>query len=526
MKKLIHYAIFIYLFVIHLNSFADAGGYIWIPLAWTFSYNKNNSDGADLKFKSVKLVFHNIKSNKNLYSTIKYTDKKNNTFKINNKFNEKTLFSQKLIKIPVGKYSFDGAAAEIIDKNNEIVNVNFKLLSPFAKEKGKSINFVVSQNNISPFPAMSIETNLGFKNRVISQFSKIDFIEDEYILVNEIFTQIKSIKKLIIESKIGFINANDQFPPLQIMGTSIKSLKSNYIGLIIDISCDIKGNLKFVWINKNDALQYVFYNNLTNKKESCKIHKSFPVKFYLPNGSWVLQSMTLNIPNKKNRDFYTWSLLNKDKSTKKYFNLSDKFFSYLNIKERALLKFIQLNLTGNIDQYGLYFLGSSEIKKNTPSIKMTDDLSFYFKRNYEIVDIKKLFSVKKVYNAYTGELMKKDRIIGDIQLKVSLLGNEKSQGQLSIYLQQIKTYATTELASCVAKQEIFDPLLILNGTISIQNNHNRTRYIDISKKDFNFNGKGFSQSKIIDCMEEKLKSFKFSRSFNTPFRAKILFESF
>ena len=508
-----------------MNSFCAESGYIWIPMAWTFSYNKNNSDGSEIKFNSIKLIFRDLKLNKNIYSIIKYTDKKNNTFKLNSSFNGKTLFSQKLIQIPEGKYSFDGAIAEVVEKNNEVLNINFKLSNPFIREKGKSINFVVSQNKISPFPAMSIETNLGIKNGIISQSSRIDVIEDEYILVSEIYSQNKKIRKMILENKIGFINANDQFPPIQIIGTSAKNSKSNYLGLIIDFSCDIKGNIKFVWVNKKDVVQYAFYDSLDSKKEGCKIHKSFPEKFYLPNGNWVLQSMTLNTPNKKDRDFYTWSLINKDKNTKKYFKLSDQFFSYLNVKERALLKVIEINLTGKNDPSGLYFLGSSEIKRNfTPQGK--DELSFYFKRNYEIVDIKKLFSVKKIFNAYSGELMKKDRIIGDIQLKVSLLGNEQVQNQLSVFLEQIKNYATSELANCVSEQEIQDPLLILNGTISIQNYKNKTRYIDISKKDFKFDNSGFSQSKIIDCMEAKLKSFKFSRSINTPFRAKILFESF
>jgi hypothetical protein len=310
------------------------------------------------------------------------------------------------------------------------------------------------------------------------------------------------------------------------MGISVKNSKSNYLGMIIDVACDIRGNLKFVWSSKDEILQYVFFDTLDNKKQSCKIHKYFPEKFYLPNGNWTLQSMSLNISNNKYRDFYTWSLINKELNTKKYFKLSNQFFSYLSIKERSLLKNIELKLPSNNERESFYFLGTSEIKKDINSSNK-DKINFYFKRNYEIIDIKKKFEIKKVYNAYSGDLMKKDRIIGDIQLKVELIDKNRLKGQLEVYLEQLQKYATTELAICVTSQEVFDPLLILNGSIMIQNFKNNPKKIDISKKDFKFiNAQDLSQIKIIECMENKLNNFQFSKSFTYPFKAKILFESF
>ena len=98
------------------------------------------------------------------------------------------------------------------------------------------------------------------------------------------------------------------------------------------------------------------------------------------------------------------------------------------------MKIIELNLTNKQDPMGLYFVGTTEIKKSeledvieNKDVKKTvlGDISFYFKRNYEIYTIKKLFSVKKVYNAYSGDQMKKDRIIGDVQLKIILTGTKK-----------------------------------------------------------------------------------------------------
>ena len=526
MKKFIRFAIFILVFVLHLKSFCEETGYIWFPLAWTFSFNKANSDINEIKFNTIKLIFQDVKTGKNIYSIIKYTDKNNNVFKLNNSSIEKTLFSLKLIKIPEGEYEFIGAIAAIFLQNNEVTESLIKFTNPFGLNKSKNINFVVKNKNISSFPAMSFETNISVKNGIIKQLTAVDVIEEDFISVSEIYYQVKPLRRLLKENKIGFINANDQFPQLQINGALIKNFKTNYFGLIIDISCDIKGNLKFVWVNKKSPLQYAFYENLDSKKIACNTHSVIPVKFYLPVGNWVLQSMTIDSLNKKEKDFYTWSLINKDKNSKKYFNLNDTFFKYLNSKERTLLKKIEINLSENKNNSGVYFLGSSEVKRNKTEKekeKNKEELSFYFKRNYEIVNIKKLFSVSHVYNAYSGEVLKKDRIIGDVQLKINLLNNNN---KLNDYLDQLKKYATTDLSVCVTDQEVYDPLLVLNGSIKIQNFKNKTMYINISNKDFNFASSSPYQNKIIDCLEDKLKKFKFSKPFSTPFHAKILFESY
>ncbi|APJ02634.1 hypothetical protein [Silvanigrella aquatica] len=527
MRKFICYAMFLYIFLLHLNIFSEEAGYIWMPLSWTLSFNKGVSDESQIKFNSIKLLFRDTNKKNEIITDMKINNKKIlKNIVLGKNLKTKTFYTQKLMKFPQGKYVFEGAILERVDNQGNLSSVQIKIINPFNKNTDKHIQFNVELNKISPFPAMAVETNLGVKNGIISQFSHIDLIEDEMISVSEILNQMKNIKKLFLENKIGFNIANEKFPPLQIMGLSVKNSKSNFLGLLIDFPCNIKGNLKYVWVNKNEILQYVFFNKLENKKQGCKIHKYFPEKFYLPNGNWTLQSMSLSIAKNKYRDFYTWSLINKELETKNYFKLNDIFFSYLSIKERALLKNIEIKLSGNKDRFGIYFLGTSEIIKEINTNKK-EQINFYFKRNYEIIDLKKQFGSKKIYNAYSGELMKKDRIIGDIQFKIILLGKNNEKNQISFFSDQLKKYATFELAKCVTNQEIIDPLLVLNGHIMIQNYKSNTRKIDVSKKDFKFmNVDGISQIKILDCMEGKLKEFQFSKSFNIPFRAKILFESY
>ncbi|WP_397601477.1 hypothetical protein [Silvanigrella sp.] len=536
MEKTIRYAIIILIFMFHINCFSKENGFIWIPLAWTLNYDKSNSDNSEIVIKSVKLILHETETNKNEYSELKSTGKKNNIITINSKFSSKIFFSKKLFEIPAGNYELKGINIEYVNKNKVINNIEISATNPYGNSKSKYVNFLISNNHISPIPEISYESNIIVKEGIINNVSsQVDLIEEDYIYVNDIYNQIKSVKNLIYGNKITFINANSQFPSLQVDGSKIKYPNSNYIGMIIDVSCDIKGILKTVWVNKGDTLQYVFYENVNNSKDKCKVHNVFPQKYYLPNGNWTMQSMTINVKNKVERKFNTSSLLKKDRELKKYFKMTEEFFKYQDIKERTLLKIIELNLTNKQDPKGLYFVGTTEIKKSdlediieNKDVKKTviGDISFYFKRNYEIYTIKKLFSVKKVYNAYSGDQMKKDRIIGDIQLKIILTGTKKNNENLKRFLEQLKEYTTTEIASCVSEQEVSDPLLILNGFIQIQNFKSKSRFLDISNKDFKFISKGLSQEKINKCMEDKLKLFKFSKTFTTPFKAKILFESF
>lgn len=536
MRKFIVYAIIIFIFVLPINCFCKENGFVWLPLAWTFTIDKENSDNSEIVIKSVKLVFQEKDSKKFEYSELKYTNKKSNSFTLNDKNQIKTLLSKKLFEMPEGNFEFKGIQLEVINRENVVSNYELEAPNPYKNSKYNYINFAVKNSHISPVPELSFESKLRIKEGAINRSStQVDLIENDYIYINDIFNQIKSLNKLIFDNKITFINANSEFPPLQVDGTKMKYSHSNFVGMIIDISCDIKGIIKTVWVNKSDYLQYVFYENLNQKKENCKVHDVIPQKYYLPNGNWTMQSLTINLKNKVDRKFNTLPLVNKNKEVRKYFKITDEFFKYQDIKERTLLKIIELNLTNKLNPDGLYFLGSAEIKKSdaedmgdekNKNKRPEGELSFYFKRNYEVYTIKKLFSTKKIFNAYSGDQLKKDRIIGDVQLKIVLTGCKKNNDNNRKFLNQLKDYATSDLATCVSEQEVSDPLLFLDGFIQIQNYKKKSRYLDISNKDFKFSSKGSSQEKINQCMESKLKLFKFKKTFPSPFRAKILFESF
>lgn len=526
MMRFIFYAMCLILFFVHFKSFCNENGYLWIPLSWTFFYDSSKSDISELKFKSIKMVFHEENTNKIIYSDVILPKDKKNFYLFNKSSNTKTFFSKKFIIMPEGKYIFDGIISEINGKNNNIEKVNFGIKNIFVKNEQNGINFKISKDKISIFPAMSVETDFNFNNNKFYHLTKVDLIEEESVSINEIQPQLVLFKKMYRLKKISFMNGNDIFPPLQVtVGSSVNINKSNFLGLIIDVPCDIYGSLKFVWVNQDDIFQHSFNVKLNKNIEVCNIFHSVPVKFYLPNGKWTLQYMTLNIPNKMNRDFLTDSLINKNKEIKKYFKLSNSYFNDLNIKERALSKNIVLNLNEKKELNRFYFIGTAEIRRSLENGNNKDTLKFYFKRNYEIFFIRKLFSVKKIYNAFTLEPLKKDRSIGDIQLKIDLIGNTSTQKKYALNLNEFRKFVTSNLSQCVSEQEVEDPLLTLNGSIKIRNFANKTEYLDVSRKDFNFAQNGISQNKIIDCMEIQLRSFKFSRPFRAKFQANILFES-
>ena len=122
--------------------------------------------------------------------------------------------------------------------------------------------------------------------------------------------------------------------------------------------------------------------------------------------------------------------------------------------------------------------------------------------------------------------MKKDRIIGDVQLKLVLTGSKKNNKKLDNQLIELKEFISSEVTHCVSDQEIIDPLLLFNGTIQLKNIKSNTKILDISLNDFDFANKGTSQDKINSCILGKLKGFSFKKNFSTPFKAKIIFESY
>ncbi|WP_338636470.1 hypothetical protein [Spirobacillus cienkowskii] len=516
MRKFYYYAITFLIFLFHFKSYSLEEGYLWIPLSWTFTLDKNESELKQINIKSVKLYFQDINSKKDIYSYLDLPEKNKKLLALNSKSIRTSFFSKKLIKFPAGNYYFYGCIIEIV-KNNSPTELFIEFPKFF--EQGNNVFFQVSDKKISPFPAISTETILGFKKEKFYQHTTLDLIDDEYIPVNEVFVYISSLKNSIKNKPQGFVIANNKFPPLQVLGDSLKSVNSNRLGLIIDITCNIQGTMKFVWTSQENNLQYVFYNNLNNKNQNCKSHNFIPINFHLPDGKWFLHSMTLNKQNKVKRIFETYLLNSKDKFAKKYFKILDGFYFSLNIKERSLLKVIEISLYGNKSKNGIFYLGSTEVKKNE-----NDELFFYFKRNYEIYNIKKIFSVKQIYNAYTLELMKKDRIIGDIQFKTVTM-DKKYNPKSSIYLDQIREFVKSDLSICISDQEVFDPLFLLNGYVIIKNNKN-FKNILVNKNDFNFDLKGMSQNKIIDCMIETFSKFSFKQNVTVPFKFKIIFESY
>ncbi|KAB8030692.1 hypothetical protein [Fluviispira multicolorata] len=524
MIKIISILIYV-IFIFHSNFiYAENYGYIWFPVAWAFSLGDEKGSSQEFYVRSVKLNFRNINENRYIYTSLDSTVKNQKQLLLSKKNFIKTVYSSKLLKFPVGEYEFIGASAEIKVGNNEFINTNIPYIGPYVSNENKKLQFIVSENNISPFPSLSAESKLYAINNSLGQKTLFDSIDDEAISIDPIRIYLKSLGRKFSINNIGFQVANQVFPALQSSGSYLKTQKSYYLGLIIDIPCKVKGSLKFIWANKKEPIQYSFLMKLNHDRAMCKDEKFVPQKFYFPEGTWLLQSMTVVSINKKLSEFNTYDLKKRIRTTKNYFKLNDLYYSNSNHKERALLKVIEINLYDKVDPQAVYFLGSSEIKKNEdPKIK--DNYLIYFKRNYEIIDVRKLFSVKRVYNAYTSEVMKKDRIRGTINLKIDLIGNDRIKRIQDKYLSELKEFSSAELANCVAEQEIQDPLMVLNGVIKIKNIKRRTSSLDFSKNDIIFAIKGKSQEIVRNCLEEKLRNFQFSRPINPPFQANISFES-
>ncbi|WP_186646656.1 hypothetical protein [Fluviispira vulneris] len=524
MIKIISFITYV-IFIFYTNIlYAEDYGYIWFPVAWSFSLGEGNSSNLNLTIRSIRLNFRELSQNKYIYSSLDLPLKNQKQFILTNKNIIKTVYSAKLLKLPEGKYEFVGVSAEIKNGINEFTEIDIPFYDPFINKVAQKIQFNVGKNNISPFPSLSAESKIYFINKKLEQKTLFDIIDDDVIYIDPIREYIKKLGRTFHRNFSGFQIANLSFPPLQSSGNFLKSSKAYYLGLILDIPCEVKGTLRFIWVNKTEPIQYSFLMRVNHAAIKCKDEKFVPQKFYFPEGNWMLQSMNVISTNKKINNFNTYELLKKSRITKYYFNLNDLYYESSNIKERALTKIIEINLNSKRDPDGVYFLGSSEIKKNKDSISKENYL-IYFKRNYEIIDVRKLFSAKRVYNAYTSEIMKKDRIIGTINLKIELIGNERVKRIQDKYLAELKTYSTQELASCVSDQEIQDPLMVLNGVIKIKNTKKRSNSVDFSKNDITFNINGKSQEIVKNCLDLKLRNFKFSKAVNPPFIANITFES-
>lgn len=526
MNKFICYAIFMLNFIFQLQLSAKESGYLWTPIAWTLSLEPSFPAEIKLEVKSVSLNFYDKANERMILKEMYANVKKNVPLVLSQKKRTQIFFSKKFTEMDEGKYEFQGLVIKYRINKEELKQMEILATNLYKKDKDKYIQIQIQKNYISPMPEVSFETKLEYKNNQISDYTNYyDIIEDDYIEINDIYTEIKAMKNKIFSNKVKFMYANKVFPPLQLNGSKVRHPNSNNLGMLIDVSCEIKGVLKTVWVNKADMLQYVFYKNLNFEKEGCKIHNTYTQKYYLPNGVWNMQSMTLSLKNTAEKKFQTYPLITKSKELKKYFKMNEEYFKIQNIKERTLLKLIELNLVGNKDSQGIYFLGSTEIKKEDTE-NNDGAIVFYFKRNYEIVSLKKMFEVKKIYNAFSGEIMKKDRIIGDVQLKLVLTGSKKNNKKLDNQLIELKEFISSEVTHCVSDQEIIDPLLLFNGTIQLKNIKSNTKILDISLNDFDFANKGTSQDKINSCILGKLKGFSFKKNFSTPFKAKIIFESY
>ncbi|BBH51814.1 hypothetical protein [Fluviispira sanaruensis] len=524
MIKVISFLTYV-IFIFYSNIlYAQDHGYIWFPVAWTFSLGEGSSTNLNLTIRSIRLNFREISQNKYIYSSLDLPLKNQKQFILTNKNLIKTVYSAKLIKLPEGKYEFIGVSAEMKNGTNGFTQIDIPYSDPFTSKVDQKIQFIVGKNNISPFPSLSAETKIYFINKTLEKKTLFDIIDDDVIYIDPIREYIKKLGRTFHKNFSGFQVANLSFPPLQSSGNYLKSSKTYYLGLILDIPCEVKGTLRFIWVNKTEPIQYSFLMKLNHTSLKCKDEKFVPQKFYFPEGNWTLQSMNVISENKKLNNFNTYDLLKKIRITKNYFSLNDSYYTLANIKERAITKVIEINLNNKRDPDAVYFLGSSEIKKNTDRTSKENYL-IYFKRNYEIIDVRKLFLAKRVYNAYTSEIMKKDRIIGTINLKIELIGNDRIKRIQDKYLAELKTYSSQELVSCVSEQEIQDPLMVLNGVIKIKNTKKRSNSVDFEKNDITFGVYGKSQEIVRNCLEVKLRKFQFSRPVNPPFIANITFES-
>ena len=125
---------------------------------------------------------------KEMYANVKkmfllYYPKKKNT----------NIFSKKFTEMDEGKYEFQGLVIKYRINKEELKQMEILILIFIKKDKDKYIQIQIQKNYISPMPEVSFETKLEYKNNQISDYTNYyDIIEDDYIEINDIYTEIKS----------------------------------------------------------------------------------------------------------------------------------------------------------------------------------------------------------------------------------------------------------------------------------------------------------------------------------------------
>jgi hypothetical protein len=277
MIKFFFCTIYFIIFIFHLESFSHEESYVWFPLAWTLSFDDKNSDTSELELNNIKISFYNIDKKEHIYKNLYIQEKKTTRQTLNKNKNKITLYSEKLIQLEPGKYEFHGL--EIDKINSEKLKNIIYISNPFEKNENKHIEFLILKKSITPIPSISIETTLKLKNSLIQKNSLIDIIEDEFISGKIIYYYLNKVLKNFKFKDFFFNASNGNFPPLQTPGNILKNKNSHYLGLFLDIPCKIKGNLKFVWINKNNNMQYFFLEKIPKKNKKCVNQTFIPQKF-------------------------------------------------------------------------------------------------------------------------------------------------------------------------------------------------------------------------------------------------------
>jgi hypothetical protein len=536
-------------------------GGLWLPFVWTPALEDKQLDSiGKINLTDISLSLLHVETQKSiqvpLYSVASNPlFKGNNGIVLNSETKHKNFYTHTIAELEPGTYKLANVKFIYTESNSQKpFPVELQIPNPFTSGDTKSpagdaITILVQKDRVALMPRMVMETLFLQKNGAINPKSEMVLLDQNVVPIDLALSQLGWDKKRSSEVYPG----SPEFPRGRVTLTNPSGQPEEVeetvarAGILVDVPCEAKGFLKFIWKRQTTDREFVSVLPLVTDPQKCKgdgkllATQLLAHEIYFPSGDWILKGTHI-VSGKSTQELpKIQTFVSLDAKTQSFLGLTQLSSAFQDttqekdLKRPLLVKLLSMpkehnELRTSTAQFlqpsssnwkdNFLFLGHVSLLDRKEKTENVWDLQF--KRTYQFKALELFENTKYRYNGYTLQKLNQERPKGNVSCVLRVTSSEADAQKVEVLSSEFRKSATERLAQCVLERESVDPLVSLSGIakINILKGSN-----SINLKAIDLENSGISEREVSKCLEKKLIDFKFAKKVDASFSGELRFKS-
>ncbi len=520
-------------------------GALWMPLTWTLRLNSTADPQlgdplSQMRLRGIELVLVNTATkaqNKVPMKTLR--EGAGNSVALTFEDPSRTLGSKRVVALDPGTYRVSHVSGVYIDAATERPqNLELPLPNPREDRENPSMVVTVAEGKVAVVGRLAFASVFGLREGRLTSQMRAESLEPKMIVVQPALDHLSwSVSKQSL-----LVSATGGSQPLRYIAPVLNSVQFDghhrNVGFTVEVPCDTKGTLKFVWKNEDRSNDTVAAVPLHAEPAACnggRLRLSRVLQ--LPEGNWLLVATEMITEGEEMMVSRIPQIQEAKPEVLSYYGL--KRFEDLRLgspeaeqqlKRRFYLPLKKLGLgVGDVS-----YLGSFSLDVNAAESKQGKKAwNVLLQKQYELEQLRAQLGSRRIFNPYVGGELASTRKVGKVESLLEISANAKKTKSLAPHIAKIRKAMTEAYADCVQEREKSNPLVVARGKLQFKAQKGQ-RVATLTQWEFEKSKEGSQGSLstpqdedfLKTCFRKKFDTFRFEKVTPASFEANMTLDAF